>query len=85
MTYKEELALKGCYPQIEKAKAFCIANYENGFDAFVECYSNADWIELATKENGNIMEWAELLLEIKSIQKTKTDYATEAFAESMHP
>ena len=36
---------------IAKAKAFCEANYENGFDEFVECYSDADWLEEAKYED----------------------------------
>ena len=62
---------------IEKAKTFCLDNYENGFDAFVECYENDEWIELATKENGELMTWQELLTEIKITQKIRADYAAE--------
>ena len=66
---------------IEKAKTFCLDNYENGFDSFVECYENDEWIELATKENGELMTWNELLTEIKITQKIRADYAAEISAE----
>tara|TARA_B110000438_G_C15668416_1_gene587088 strand:+ start:614 stop:862 length:249 start_codon:yes stop_codon:yes gene_type:complete len=62
---------------IEAARTFCLDNYENGFDEFVECYEDDEWLELATKENGELMTWKELLTEIKRTQKIRADYAAE--------
>jgi hypothetical protein len=30
---------------IAEIKAFCVANYENGYDSIVECFDYADMIE----------------------------------------
>ena len=57
---------------IEKAKAFCEANYDEGFDRYVECYSRADWekevvyswydhkVNFGTAKEGEVMTWAEV-------------------------
>ena len=77
---------------IAKAKAFCEANYENGFDEFVECYSDADWLEEAKYEDyhekvisgevkeGETMTWRDLKAKIKWVKTIRADYAAECRA-----
>ena len=53
---------------IEKAKAFAEENYDNGFDLFVECYEQEQWVEEVSREDGTLMTWAE-------VKKNMKDYA----------
>ena len=62
---------------IVKAKAFCLANYKNGFDAFVECYEDSEWLEEATNEAGELMSWPELKANIIAIQKLRANAQEE--------
>ena len=41
---------------IEKAKAYALANYENGFDTFVECFDHDEWVEFI----GEMDSWLEV-------------------------
>lgn len=45
---------------ISKAKDFATANYENGYDRFVECYETKAWHEFVTDEHGQLMSWSEV-------------------------
>jgi len=36
---------------IQIAKSLAMQNYENGFDFYVECFDDSDWIELLNERN----------------------------------
>jgi len=36
---------------VKKIKAFCIKNYENGYDEFVECYSDMELQQYILENN----------------------------------
>ena len=50
---------------IEKAKAFAEANYDNGFDFFVECYEQEQWLEEVARKDGTLMTWSEVKKSMK--------------------
>jgi len=62
---------------ITEAKAFCLANYDKGFDAFVEAYEDSEWLEEATNEAGELMSWPELKESIIAIQKLRANAQEE--------
>lgn len=37
--------------KIETLKAYAQANYEEGMDSFIECYSDDEWLELLNSHN----------------------------------
>jgi hypothetical protein len=45
---------------IEKAKAFAQENYNKGFDFYVECYEQEDWLEEVAREDGTLRTWSEV-------------------------
>jgi hypothetical protein len=41
--------------QIKALQAFCEARYNQGYDVFVECYAEAEWIEFLTDYDGTML------------------------------
>ncbi len=50
---------------IEKAKAFAEENYNNGFDFYVECYDQEQWVEKVSRKDGTLMTWAQVKKSMK--------------------
>jgi hypothetical protein len=47
---------------IKRLQARALANYNNGWDTFVECYEAADWLAFTTNDDtGEPMTWREAL------------------------
>lgn len=45
---------------IKRLKALALAKYNEGWDTFVECYDDADWLAFTTHfDTGEAMTWAE--------------------------
>jgi hypothetical protein len=62
---------------INKAKAFAEANYDKGYDFFVECYSDSEWKDYVTDDSGCLMTWGEVekdmasYVEIRAIKESE--------------
>jgi len=62
---------------IEKAKAFAEENYNNGFDFYVECYEQEQWVQEVSREDGTLMTWSE----VKKSMKESVDLRAEIRAD----
>jgi hypothetical protein len=45
--------IKFMLAEIQKMKAYCLANYEKGYDTMVECWTDADYEQLFYTTNPN--------------------------------
>jgi hypothetical protein len=45
--------IKSMLAEIQKMKAYCLANYEKGYDTMVECWTDADYEQLFYTTNPN--------------------------------
>ena len=52
---------------IEKAKKLAEDNYDNGYDAFVECYDDEDWEKFVKDHNGKLQSWSEVKARMKEM------------------
>ena len=63
---------------IEKAKTFAEANYDQGYDFFVECFDDSEWDTFVTRDCGTLKTWDEVKNDMDS---TAECYALK-FSES---
>lgn len=54
---------------IERLQKLAVKNYNKGWDTFVECYGQAEWLEFITNEDGSIMN-------LSSAKKLASDCAS---------
>lgn len=54
---------------IKKCKEYAESNYSNGYDTFVECYDNDEWVEFLS---GYFIDDEEVLPPITSWKKAKS-------------
>lgn len=52
---------------IESLKAFALANYDKGYDVFVECYDQAEWVELLVDCNNSEAETLALMANMAEV------------------
>jgi len=45
---------------IANAKGYAEANYEEGYDFFVECYEDREWYDFITRNCGALKNWADI-------------------------
>lgn len=61
--------------KIETLKAYAEANYDEGMDSFIECYSDDEWLELLNSHNNCVQATKAAMREIAGIQLEKQSNA----------
>ena len=62
---------------ILKAKEFAAANYNKGYDTFVECYTDEEWAEFVGNDS-----WYEVKRNMKQMAEYWNDQRANARAEA---
>tara|TARA_R110000764_G_scaffold59968_1_gene129068 strand:- start:569 stop:784 length:216 start_codon:yes stop_codon:yes gene_type:complete len=60
---------------ILKAEAFAQANYSNGLDFFVECYSEIEWVNYI--DSHQFKNWREMKADMLRFADIRKEYADE--------
>ena len=64
---------------IEKAKKFAEDNYDNGYDAYVECYDDEDWEGVVKDHNGKLLSWSEVKAHMKEMVQIWADRRADGY------